>query len=69
MSAQSFRIFFSPELRELKARVKALEDKVDANERHAEHRHEETLSAIRQLSDFNALAQRVAQLESRNQPH
>ena len=61
--------FLAPELRELKARVEALEDKVDANERRAERRHDEVLSAIRQIADYQALAQRVARLESRESAH
>jgi hypothetical protein len=56
--------FLAPELRELKARLGALESKVDENERRAGRRHEETLSAIRQISDYATLAQRVTRLES-----
>jgi BMFP domain-containing protein YqiC len=61
--------FLTPELRGLKARVEALEDKVDANERRAERRHDELLGAIRQFTDYQALAQRVARLESRESAH
>jgi hypothetical protein len=61
--------FLAPELRELKARVDALEKRMDDRFDHVERRHEEILSAIRQLTDYTALAQRVARLESREAAH
>jgi predicted nucleic acid-binding Zn-ribbon protein len=61
--------FLAPELRELKARVEALENKVDANEHRAERRHDEVMQAIRQFTDYNALSQHIARLESREAAH
>jgi BMFP domain-containing protein YqiC len=57
--------FLTPELRELKARVESLEGKVDDNERRAERRHDEVMTAIRQVQDYTTLSQRVARLESK----
>ena len=71
--------FLAPELRELKARVDALEkrmddrfkhvdERFDAAERTAQARHEQVMHAIQQV-DYQALAQRVARLESRDAAH
>ncbi|MBV8631138.1 MAG: hypothetical protein JOZ83_09465 [Silvibacterium sp.] len=68
------------ELRELKARVEALEksmeerlkhieDRFNHAERTAQARHEQVMHAIQQLSDCTTLAQRVARLESRESTH
>jgi capsule polysaccharide export protein KpsE/RkpR len=72
--------FLAPELRELKARVEALEkrmddrfkhvdDRFDLAERTAHARHEQVMHAIQQLTDYTTLAQRVARLESRESAH
>lgn len=58
--------FLAPELRELKARVEALEHKIDDNERRADRRHDEGMAAIRQVQVYTTLAQRVARLESKD---
>jgi hypothetical protein len=67
--------FLAPELREFKARfdgldqrVASLENKVDNNERRAERRHDEVMTAIRQVQDYTNLSQRVARLETRDFP-
>jgi hypothetical protein len=68
--------FLAPELRELKSRVEALEKRMDDRfkhvddrfehaERTAQARHEQVMHAIQQIADYQALAQRVARLESR----
>ena len=65
--------FLAPELRELKARVDALEKRMDDRFEHAERtaqaRHEQVMHAIQQIADYQALAQRVARLESRESTH
>ncbi len=68
--------FLAPELREISARLAALEkrydsldQKIDSVERRAEKRHDEVMSAIRQVIDFNSIQQRLARLESREGAH
>ena len=68
--------FLAPELREISARLTALEkrsdsldQKIDAVERRAEKRHDEVMSAIRQVIDYNSIQQRLARLESKESAH
>ena len=65
--------FLAPELRELKARVDALEKRMDDRFEHAERtaqaRHDQMMNAIQHLTDYTTLAQRVARLESRESAH
>ena len=62
--------FISPELRGISARLDALEVEVRANDRRADKRHDETMSAIRQVIDWNSVQQRLARLESKEEaPH
>lgn len=61
--------FLAPELRAISARLDALEKKVDDNERRAEKRHDEVMSSIRQVIDYNSIQQRLAKLESREATH
>ena len=72
--------FLAPELRELKARVEALEKRMDDRfehversfglmERSAQARHEQVMLAIQQMTDYTTLAQRVARLESKEAAH
>ena len=60
--------FLEPELRELKARVDALEkrmtDGFDHIERNAEIRHTAVIAEIKGLSNYSELRERVAKLES-----
>ena len=63
--------FLAPELRSIAVRLDALEKridgvdkKVDEVDRRAEKRHDEVMSAIGRLADYNALRDRVARLES-----
>jgi outer membrane murein-binding lipoprotein Lpp len=61
--------FLAPELRELSARVDALEERMnarfDAAERLASERHTETVQAISRLADVYELRERVARIEAR----
>jgi tetrahydromethanopterin S-methyltransferase subunit G len=61
--------FLAPELRSITARLDALEKKTDDNERRADRRHDEVLSAIRQVIDWNSVQQRLAKLESKEVAH
>jgi hypothetical protein len=61
--------FIAPELRAIAARLDALERRVDDNDRRAEKRHDEVMSAIRQVIDLNSIQQRPARLESKDVPH
>jgi hypothetical protein len=61
--------FLAPELRAISARLDALDKNVGDNERRAELRHSETMSAIRQVLDFNSIQQRLTKLESREVAH
>jgi tetrahydromethanopterin S-methyltransferase subunit G len=52
--------FLAPELREITARLDALEKKTD-------RQHEETMAAIRQVVDYTTVIQRLTRLESQVQ--
>jgi len=75
--------FLAPELRELTARVDALEERMnarfesleermdtrfDAAERLASERHTQTMLAISRLADVFELRERVARIEARERP-
>jgi tetrahydromethanopterin S-methyltransferase subunit G len=62
---QLLQDFLTPELRAVTARLDAVERLVEANERRAEKRHEEVMQAIRQVSDYTAVINRLSQLEAR----
>ena len=68
--------FIAPELRSISVRLDALEKRFDGFEHtvekqfddvehRAEKRHDEVMAGIRQVIDFNSIAQRVARLESK----
>ena len=61
--------FLTPELRELSARVDALEARMDARfdsaERLASERHSQTMLAIGRLADVYELRERVTRIEAR----
>jgi hypothetical protein len=61
--------FLAPELRELSARVDALEARMDARfdsaERLASERHAQTMLAIGRLADVYELRERVTRIEAR----
>jgi hypothetical protein len=61
--------FLAPEIRSITSRFDALEKKVDDNERRAEKRHDEVMSAIRQVIDWSSIPQRLAKLESKELAH
>jgi hypothetical protein len=64
--------FLTPELRELSARVDALEARMyarfDSAERLASERHSQTMLAIGRLADVYELRERVARIEARERP-
>jgi hypothetical protein len=71
--------FLAPELRELTARLDALEERIetrfkgvdsrfDAAERLASERHTQTMLAISRLADVFELRERVARIEARERP-
>jgi hypothetical protein len=53
-----FQDLIAPELKEIKARLDALEKKQDSQ-------HTETMQAIRQITDYTQVLQRVAALEAK----
>jgi outer membrane murein-binding lipoprotein Lpp len=68
--------FLAPELRELSARVNALEERMDAQfkemgarfdgaERLASERHTQTMQAITRLADVYELRERITRIEAR----
>ncbi len=61
--------FSAPELRELTARVDALEQRMDArfdaSERLASERHTQTMQAITRLADVYELRERITRIEAR----
>jgi tetrahydromethanopterin S-methyltransferase subunit G len=60
--------FLAPEIREIKARLDALEarinDRFDAAERLAHQRHDAVIYEIRNLSDYNEIRDRLTKLEA-----
>lgn len=56
--------FLAPEMREIKARLAALESKVDANEERAEKRHDQVLLGLRQITDYTSVLERLSRLEA-----
>ncbi|HUA97157.1 MAG TPA: hypothetical protein VMA34_02395 [Terracidiphilus sp.] len=52
--------FLAPELREITARLDALEKKTD-------RQHDETMAAIRQVADYTMVIQRLTKLEAQTQ--
>jgi len=65
--------FLTPELRELKARLDALEKRMDERfehaKRRAEQRHEVVLLTLNNLANYNEVRERLARLESRESLH
>ena len=71
--------FLAPELRELTARMDALEERFearfkgidtrfDAAERLASERHTQLMQAIARLADVYELRERIARIEARERP-
>jgi tetrahydromethanopterin S-methyltransferase subunit G len=60
--------FLAPEIREIKARLDALEnrmeDRFNAAERLAHQRHDAIISEIRGLSNYNEIRDRLTKLEA-----
>jgi hypothetical protein len=61
--------FLAPELRELTARVDALEkrmdERFDTTERFASERHTQVMQAIARLADVYELRERISRIEAR----
>ncbi|MGA2250741.1 hypothetical protein [Terracidiphilus sp.] len=61
--------FLAPELRELTARVDALEkrmdERFDSSERLASERHTQVMQAIARLADVYELRERISRIEAR----
>jgi uncharacterized small protein (DUF1192 family) len=58
----------APEIRELKARMDALESRIDRSEAAAERRHAEVLNTIRDAMEITHLRERIARLEAEREP-
>jgi tetrahydromethanopterin S-methyltransferase subunit G len=61
--------FLAPELREIKARLDALEKQIEGVDRRAEVRHQEVMLAIGRVIDYTEVRERLARLESRETVH
>jgi len=65
--------FLAPELREIKARLVALEkrmdERFDSAEQLAVQRHDMVMQAINSLANYNEVRERLARLESREAVH
>ena len=61
--------FLAPELREIRARLEALEKQVEGVDRRAEKRHDEVMSAIGRIVDYTEVRERLARLESKEPAH
>jgi hypothetical protein len=60
--------FLAPELRAISTRLDALEKRFEDNDRRAERRHDEVLSAIARMSDISSIRERLARLEASDRP-
>ncbi len=56
------------EIREIKARLDALESGMERNEATAERRHAEVLNTIRDAMEITHLRERIARLEAEREP-
>jgi uncharacterized small protein (DUF1192 family) len=65
---QALQDTIAPEIRELKARMDALESRIDRNEAAAERRHAEVLNTIRDAMEITHLRERIARLEAEREP-
>jgi tetrahydromethanopterin S-methyltransferase subunit G len=59
--------FLAPELREVTARLDALEKQMGALDRKTDRQHDEVMAAIRQLTDYTSVVQRLSKLEAQVQ--
>lgn len=58
----------APEILELKARLDALESRIEHNDASAERRHSEVLNSIRDAMEITHLRERIARLEAERDP-
>jgi hypothetical protein len=65
---QALQDTIAPEIREIKARLDALESRTERNEAAAERRHAEVLNTIRDAMEITHLRERVARLEAEREP-
>ncbi len=72
---QALQDTIAPEIRELKARLDALdsrmiqmESRMDRHEAAAERRHSEVLNTIRDAMEITHLRERIARLEAKREP-
>ena len=61
---QALQDTLAPEIRELKARLDALESRMERNEAAAERRHAEVLTTIRDAMEITHIRERLARLEA-----
>ncbi len=61
--------FLAPELREIKARLDALEKQIDGVDRRAEQRHDAVMMALGRVVDYAEVRERLARLESKENVH
>jgi len=61
---QALQDTVAPEIRELKARLDALESRMERNEASAERRHAEVLTTIRDAMEITHLRERITRLEA-----
>ncbi len=72
---QALQDTLAPEIRELKARLDALdsrmgslESRIDRNEAAADRRHSEVLNTIRDAMEITHIRERLARLEAEREP-
>jgi tetrahydromethanopterin S-methyltransferase subunit G len=65
--------FLAPEMREIKARLEALEKRMDERfdsvEKQAQQRHDALLMSLNSLANYNEVRERLARLESKEALH
>jgi hypothetical protein len=65
--------FLAPEMREIKARLEALEKRMDERfdsvENQAQQRHDALLMSLNSLANYNEVRERPARLESKEAVH
>jgi crotonobetainyl-CoA:carnitine CoA-transferase CaiB-like acyl-CoA transferase len=65
---QALQDTLAAEIRELKARLAALESRMDRNEAAAERRHAGVLTTIRDAMEITHIRERLARLEAEREP-
>jgi tetrahydromethanopterin S-methyltransferase subunit G len=59
--------FIAPDIKQIKARLDSIEKRFEGLEKNIDRQHDETLQAIRQITDYTNVVQRLSKLEAKTQ--